>query len=535
MCRAAYLARLVVVFSALALNIFHMKAQSPVAPGGVQGSALWSRHGDSSDFFANYHSINLLKLRQQADSNIPPMQGATTLFLVLKPNFTTSNGAQFMELGDIVLYDNQLTHVTSTTAQDFSDGQPKILTLSMQRSPRFKTSIIPELHIVDSTLFSVAELIYYPRLNNRADIKKVNSYLALKYSVPITGVTDMNWRDYWAEDSSRYWDFNTDKMYDLRVLGLGRSSDEDFYQSQTLASNGSYIRLSLNGAMPQGEMPSVAINEDAFLIMSERVPESLSSYLNCMNDGSNPLGNWKLKPHQWGSAALYLYISVDPPSKGSVSDSIWLTDGLTYIWVPQISSTAKVTFQVPLASVQSGMHYFFTDVKGDPCDEVVIGTTDQILTIDNFTDLGGLTARIMNYQSGLMIDEPLTNHLERPIERGQYQVWVLDPDGKVLAERVVRDGGSALPKDPRLLPSLKLLPNPIPAGGATQLVIENLPSESPLGIYLYDAVGQLIASKTSNYQNGMAVQLSAPTAGLYTVTVLQDKVSYSQKLLVVGQ
>ena len=140
--------------------------------------------------------------------------------------------------------------------------------------------------------------------------------------------------------------------------------------------------------------------------------------------------NWKLKPHQWGSAALYLYISVDPPSKGSVSDSIWLTDGLTYIWVPQISSTAKVTFQVPLASVQSGMHYFFTDVKGDPCDEVVIGTTDQILTIDNFTDLGGLTARIMNYQSGLMIDEPLTNHLERPIERGQYQVWVLDPDGQ---------------------------------------------------------------------------------------------------------
>ena len=112
---------------------------------------------------------------------------------------------------------------------------------------------------------------------------------------------------------------------------------------------------------------------------------------------------------------------------------------------------------------------------------------------------------------------------------------MLDLDGNVIAERVVRDGASALPKDPRLLPSLKLLPNPIPAGGSTQLVIENLPSESPLGIYLYDAVGQLIASKTSDYQNGMAVQLSAPTAGLYTVTVLQDKVSYSQKLLVVGQ
>ena len=535
MCRAAYLARLVVVFSALALNIFHMKAQSPVAPGGVQGSALWSRQGDSSDFFANYHSINLLKLREQANSNIPPMQGATTLFLVLKPNFTTSTGAQFMELGDIVLYDNQLTHGTSNTALDFSDGQPKILTLSMQRSPRFKTSVIPELHIVDSTLFSVAELIYYPHLNNRADIKKVNSYLAIKYSVPITGVTDRIWRDYWAADSSRYWDFKTDKMYDLRVLGLGRSSNEDFYQSQSMASHGSYIRLSLNGAVPQGVMPNVSINEGAFLIMSERVPESMSTYLRCLRDGSNPLGNWKLKPMNWASAALYLYVSVDPPAKGSVSDSVWLTDGLNYIWVPKISNTPKVSFRVPLASIQNGKHYFFTDIKGDPCDEITITTVANELTVDNSSGLGGLKLKYLHLNSGLTVEQTLPGQtFSTFMDQGQYQVWLLDKDGQVVSERIIHVDESGA-KDPMVKrPNLALIPNPVLVGQDSKLVISGLPSGNPVTVMLNDGAGKLEMKQVLAYTDQMSVDLIGTSPGLHTVVVIQNGIIYSQKLLVAG-
>ena len=113
MCHAALLSRIIVVISVLVLSFSHTKGQTLVAPGGVQGAALWSRQGDSSDFFANYHTLNLLKLRTQADSNIPPMLGGTTLFLVLKPNFTAATGAQFLELGDILLYDNRLIHGSS--------------------------------------------------------------------------------------------------------------------------------------------------------------------------------------------------------------------------------------------------------------------------------------------------------------------------------------------------------------------------------------------------------------------------------------
>lgn len=252
MCHAALLSRIIVVISVLVLSFSHAKGQTPVAPGGVQGAALWSRQGDSSDFFANYHTLNLLKLRTQADSNIPPMLGGTTLFLVLKPNFTAATGAQFLELGDILLYDNRLIHGSSSTQLDFSDGNPMILTLLLQRSVRSKAILEPKFRLLDSSLFSIAELIYYPSLTNREEIQRVHSYLAVKYSVPITKVKDPDWRDYWTQSQSRYWDYNIDKVYDLRVLGIGKSIDEDLYQSQTQSSSSSYISWSINSIKSQG-------------------------------------------------------------------------------------------------------------------------------------------------------------------------------------------------------------------------------------------------------------------------------------------
>ena len=138
------------------------------APGGIAGSTLWSEDGDSSSYIANYHTLNLLSLELYAVGKIPPMEGASTFFLVLQPAFGTATGAQFLELGDIAVYDDKITHGTTSTVLDFSDGNPKILTLKMQRSPRFKTSVISNLEIVDSSLFSLAELIYYPHCKKRA-------------------------------------------------------------------------------------------------------------------------------------------------------------------------------------------------------------------------------------------------------------------------------------------------------------------------------------------------------------------------------
>ena len=89
----------VLIITLCSLCFTQVFAQVQKAPGGVSGASLWSADGDSADFLANYRSLNLLDLKVQADMVIPPLQGATTLFLALKPNFTTAAGNEFFELG----------------------------------------------------------------------------------------------------------------------------------------------------------------------------------------------------------------------------------------------------------------------------------------------------------------------------------------------------------------------------------------------------------------------------------------------------
>ena len=372
------------------------------APGGISGASLWSSDGDLVGFIGNYHTLNLLDLEVSAAGKIPKMEGATTLFLVLKPSFTSSTGNKFMELGDITVFDNKIMHGATWTPLDFSDGNPKILTLSMQRSSRHKTSSTPQLEIIDSSLFSIAELVYYPRLSSREQIKMVNTYLAIKYSVPITGVSDKDWRDYLAADSSRYWDYTTDKMYSLRVLGLGRSASEDLYQSQTQASHGSMMQLSLDTLKSPGQMPRVPISDAAFLIFSERLPAMYSSLLWCGDKGINPLLNWKLKPHGWDSETSNLLIHMDRPT-GALADSVWMTDGGSYYYVPQVASTSTtLTYSTPLDSLVNGLHYFFTAEKGNPCDDLEIGLAQNVLTVDMGTGIGGgITLKTHSYSTGV--------------------------------------------------------------------------------------------------------------------------------------
>jgi hypothetical protein len=536
--RCAKFVRRILVLSAIVLSpTANCFGQIQSSPGGISGASLWSADGDSADFVANYRSLNLLDLKVQADTVIPPLQGATTLFLALKPNFTTATGNEFFELGDIKVYDNLLVHGNDSTALDFSDGNSKILTLSMQRSPRFKTSATPTFDLLDSNLFSVAELIYYPKLKSRQDIKMVNSYLALKYSVPITGVADPDWKDYWAADSSRYWDFSTDNQYSIRVLGLGSSQDEDFYQSQTSASSGSFIQLSLDSIKPIGTMPRVSMDEDAFLVLSERLPEQSSYYNVCLKDGSNPLGNWKLKPHGWSSGAQYLYVTMDVTLK-SLSDSVWMTDGMRYTYVPEVSSAAssKVIYRIELDSVHNGMHYFFTDVKGDPCDEITIGTTTSDLTVDNRLGFGEVTLKYLNLGSGLTVEQPVKGKsFSTPIAQGQYQVWLLDKDGHVVAERIVRTHGSMVAQTSSIeTPSLKLIPNPVLVGETSRLIISGLPTISPVTVMLNDGTGKLEMKQLLSYTDQMSVELTGTSPGLHTVMVIQDGIIYSQKLLVAG-
>lgn len=507
------------------------------APGGIAGSTLWSEDGDSSSYIANYHTLNLLSLELDAAGKIPPMEGATTFFLVLKPSFSQATGAEFIKLGDISVYDNRIDHGTTFTPLDFSDGNPKILTLKMQRSPRYKTSLLPSLEIKDSSLFSLAELIYYPHLKSRESIRMVNTYLAIKYSIPITDISEKQWRDYLAADSTHYWDFSTDKLYSKRVLGVGRSWDEDLFQPQTQTSHGSFLQLSLDTLKNQGDMPRVPIEEDAFLIFSERVPAAFSSLLTCNQKGINPLLNWKLKPHNWDSETSRMLIKMDRPS-GVLADSIWITDGYNYTHVPLIvNSPTMLTYSISLDSLVNGLHYFFTSDYGNPCDDLEITVAQNILTVDMSSISSGdnsFTLKIHNYGNGLLIQEPLNGSLTKQLNDGQYQLTVLDREGKTVAERSILIKPTSDSDKPLELiePELVLSPNPVLVGNLSRLTIKNLPCDQNITLRVSDGSGKVLFANQMPYENSMEVQLTGPTPGLYTISVIQGATVYSIKMLV---
>lgn len=365
----------------------------------------------------------------------------------------------------------------------------------------------------------------------------VNTYLAIKYSIPITDISEKQWRDYLASDSTHYWDFTTDKLYGKRVLGVGRSWDEDLFQPQTQTSHGSFLQLSLDTIKIQGEMPRVPIQEDAFLIISERVPAAFSSLLTCDQNGVNPLLNWKLKPHNWDSETSNLYIKIDKPA-GVLADSIWITDGLHYTYIPlTVNGSTMLTYSVALDSITNGLHYFFTSDKGNPCDDIVITTADNTLDVDISsisTGCTGFTFKMHNYSTGVTIEEPIKGgYHSKTLSDGQFQVSVLDCDNGVVGERTVL----AKPIDQKnaekvIEPQLLLLPNPILVGNLSKLVIKDLPLDSDVVVQLSDGTGKLLHQEKLQYSNGMEVPLTGSTPGLYTVSVIQGDTRYSIKLLV---
>jgi hypothetical protein len=149
---------------------------------------------------------------------------------------------------------------------------------------------------------------------------------------------------------------------------------------------------------------------------------------------------------------------------------------------------------------------------------------------------GEVTLKYLNLGSGLTVEQPVKGKsFSTPIAQGQYQVWLLDKDGHVVAERIVRTHGSMVAQTSSIeTPSLKLIPNPVLVGETSRLIISGLPTISPVTVMLNDGTGKLEMKQLLSYTDQMSVELTGTSPGLHTVMVIQDGIIYSQKLLVAG-
>ena len=109
-----------------------------------------------------------------------------TWFWVVAPKFSTSNGLEFARFGDVIINDYGIQVGGSWFGYSFEENVPILLEAHYGGSKAHKVHQDLLTKKGDSSLFDVAEALYFDRILTEFDRRRVESYLGLKYSLNVT-------------------------------------------------------------------------------------------------------------------------------------------------------------------------------------------------------------------------------------------------------------------------------------------------------------------------------------------------------------
>ncbi len=527
-------------------------AFSQSTPGGVYSPSYWiANENDANNRLGtvgNYHSLNLLNLQAEMIEEEITLPQNYTAFFVLQPT-TEPSALDFLQLGNIVVFGDHIQQGEDSFPLENTKGQPTIIAMQVQQPSHYGMQLGQNIQIVNMGLFDMAELVLFDRVLEREELRKVSSYLALKYSITITENDESAWRDYWRPSKSTsgnssqdqkgrfYWDTQIDRLYKNRVIALGRSDREDFFQSQTITTSGEEVKIALGGFETLGTMPKVKMEDQSFLVFSEK-KYAQTSNLECANAKTHPLEHWKFQLQDWSSETNELLISVAIDGEFDATDSLFLFDGEVIQYLPVISaSTSQITYSVSLKELKGFRHYFFKRSHFKECEELEITTLDEELTVTLEEGDLGKKIEIQSLETGYTTLNPLEkNQFSQSLSQGQYIVSLVDGDGKYEKSNVVSIKPSVLQADVAgIKPQLEVFPNPVARGMEVSIRITNLPSEGDVNLLVVDSKGRRMYNKVLNYSPEILETLTLEMPGTYTVMAIQGESLYSQKLIVSAQ
>lgn len=510
-------------------------ALSQEAPGGVGTPAVWYSGGDMPTTIGNHRTIDLLAAKDELSDVQKIYRGARTAFLVLMPNGEGS-GQRFAKLDKVSIYDDHVDLLGEKIEMDFKKGVPTILAFQTPSQDIYAWRSAQGIEIENEGSFAMAEMILFPRALSREELRKVNSYLALKYSITITENDDNDWRDYLSPSNDHYWDKQIDERYDIRVLGLGRSDEQKFYQSQTVSNTGSEIWFSLNHFEEKGEMPEADVEDGSFIVLSER-DSLISKSGNCTgtSKGSlNPMERWKFQFRNWQSDEESLWVRVKMPEDVNREDSLFVYNGQEQQYLPVEAEEGMYwLYRVRLKELSGAGQYFFVTGSRMNCLEDMIEVVDNQLIVRNReSEVWGV--EILSISDGLTVGTVVSEEVfATSLESGQYIVRIMDEDGNEKATKVVNVTGSDTDDmgDARN-PEIKMYPNPVESGMVSKLHISNLNGQEQVLVLVTDATGRAVIRKTIDYQDAMELPVVLQTPGLYHVIIRQGSWAYSLKHIV---
>lgn len=392
----------------------------------------------AAEYIGNYPCLDLKGPEELRLLKSIAKESSGTLFLVAKLKAQISEGPLLTIGGLNIEADSIFCSRVPIGTQQLSEA-PFLLKVKYQNGYLRKWD---KQQLFASEYLAVAELIHYKEQLTVEQSRKVESYLALKYSINITENSNPSLRDYEAHSGMQYWADKSDGLYNEEVLSLGRLDQWNWQQKQTLSADSRSTLLSLAPNTGLGFQPNVALEDGSVLVVSKKAVETDDA--NCKN--SQYVLPWKFNFHNWNSKANALFLSWE--SEEALPQTPYFSDGRKKLALDYELNEGKVTVKIPLQEVQnSAKETWFLTWNPSPVSCLPLGALD-VQTCETSED-GMNQVRIEIEESHLpahyllkdtrngaqvegSIESPLT--LLKYIPEGQYQLFMSYQDQNIIEE-----------------------------------------------------------------------------------------------------
>jgi len=471
-----------------------------------------------------------------------------SIFLVVRPLYNQPSGKSYLRCKGLEITDTEILY--RGAGREFVPDQNRPLILSAS-FPAYRmrggVAVAPQ---IDTNMFEVAEVIAYNRFFSKQEMRLMEAYLSLKYSIPTTKNEDKSLRSYPGDStSSYYWTPQRDKVYDREVIALGNFPFSGLQQSQTVAYHEDSLIVALDTIVPFGTMPQRYMHEGSFMVLSKRIDQSETFDCELYLNQQFPITAWRLRTQNFQSPADSLRLYYPQHQNSTFNDTIILTDGLDTISVKSVQYGSDLAMALALADLKANRIYRFR-VKGNSCDDTAsVGIMPQgpgLMALN--VDSGQLPVEVeLNALQGeaqydtTMYETPLLIE----VGSGQYDLWVKSQEGDAKGDFLVAGPDSAQ-GGIRFVASnqassityeegqrIVVYPNPGFTGEKAHFEFHEFPIDESLRIEVYDPQGRLMHQEEISIQSDLqewTFRVGIP--GAYTFIFHSQDQAYSQKLTV---
>jgi hypothetical protein len=383
----------------------------------------------------------------------------------------------------------------------------------------------------------VAEMMVFARSLGFLERLQVETYLALKYGVP------MNGRNYISSDGKVLWKAEENSAYAHRIAGMGRDDAFQLYQKQSASAYDSgLLTFSVGPLAASNEQNRSPINPGDLFVWGDnngahvaKPGEGKDSVLSFVqrkwvltatgNTASQLATELQVDVSRFSKATLGYWLVIDRSGNGNFD-----VDNLEYLQADRTTPDGKAVYKVKWDTDRSGMDAFgfaravklfamartiahptCTDENaGHVRVEVIAGTAPYRYT---FSGAGNKVISSGMADKGMFEQKELTT--------GRYSFAIEDGTGDDLARDFTLTMSGALDVD---LGADKKLPKD---GGEVVLALKSpVPYSTAVTYQWQDNFG---SSSTTDY-------ISVKSSGVYTLTVtrLSDGCAFSDQVTVTG-